>query len=120
VPRRVADALAWLGRVAYEEDDKAAARKLLSKAVALDPSHADAWVYIGFTEEERRRPAEAAAAFEKVTQLDPENLDNWFNLGKAAFDARQKKLAKTGLEGYLKRAPKGPLAEDARKLLDKL
>jgi tetratricopeptide (TPR) repeat protein len=120
VPRRVADALAWLGRVAYEEDDKAAARKLLSKAVALDPSHADAWVYIGFTEEERRRPTEAAAAFEKVTVLDPENLDNWFNLGKAAVDSKQKKLATRALEEYLKRAPKGPLAEDARKLLARL
>jgi tetratricopeptide (TPR) repeat protein len=120
VPRRVADALAWLGRVAYEEDDKAAARKLLSKAVALDPSHADAWVYIGFTEEERRRPAAAAAAFEKVTKLDPDNLDNWFNLGKAAADGKQNKLARSALEEYLKRAPKGPLAEDARKLLARL
>ena len=52
-----------------------------------------------------------------AVQLDPENADAYFTLGQALTNLRRTKDARAAFEQYLKRAPQGDHADDARAAL---
>jgi Tfp pilus assembly protein PilF len=118
-PRLVADAAFWLGRVRFD-DNPELARKLLTEATTLDPQLGDAYVFLGLIASDKNDPKAAADAFTRAAAVDPDNLDTWFSLGQAAAQAGDPKIARRAYEEYLKRAPKGEYAADARAALKRL
>ncbi|MCE9573041.1 MAG: tetratricopeptide repeat protein, partial [Deltaproteobacteria bacterium] len=114
--RAQADAAFWLGRVRFD-DNPDLARKLLTEATTLDPQLGDAYVFLGLIATDKNDPKAATQAFTRAAELDPDNLDTWFSLGQAAAAAGLPKDARHAYEEYLKRAPKGEYAADARAAL---
>jgi tetratricopeptide (TPR) repeat protein len=64
--------------------------------------------------------AEAKTAFEKATQLDPNMADAWYQLGMANLNTGDMNGAVAAFEGYLKAAPDGPKAAEAKTIISQL
>lgn len=119
-PRRVlADACYLLGYAYYFSDDLASARTQLQEAIKLEPTNADAHGVLGTVYSELQDWGNAAKILGRAVELDPENADAYFALGQALVNLRRVKEGKAALEQYLKRAPQGDRAEEARALLQK-
>jgi len=64
--------------------------------------------------------AEAKTQFEKATQLDPNMADAWYQLGMANLNTGDMNGAVAAFEGYLKAAPDGPKAAEAKTIISQL
>jgi tetratricopeptide (TPR) repeat protein len=64
--------------------------------------------------------AEAKAQFEKAVALDPNMADAWYQLGMANLNTGDMNGAVTAFEGYLKAAPNGPKAAEAKTIIGQL
>jgi Tfp pilus assembly protein PilF len=64
--------------------------------------------------------AEAKVQFEKATQLDPTMADAWYQLGMANLNTGDMTGAVAAFEGYLKAAPDGPKAAEAKTIIGQL
>lgn len=64
--------------------------------------------------------AEAKVQFEKATQLDPNMADAWYQLGMANLNTGDMNGAVAAFEGYLKAAPDGPKAAEAKTIIAQL
>lgn len=119
-PRRIlADACYWLGSAYYFSDDLPSARTQLLEAIKLEPTNADAHGALGLVYSELQDWANAARILQTAVQLDPENADAYFTLGTALQNLKRTKEARAAFEQYLKRAPTGEHADDARAALAK-
>ncbi len=119
-PRRIlADACYWLGYTNYFSDDLAGARTQLLEAIKLERTNADAHGALGLVYTELQDWSNAAKILGRAVELDPENADAYFTLGQALMNLRRVKDARAAFEEYLKRAPQGDHAEDARAAIGK-
>ena len=64
--------------------------------------------------------AEAKAQFEKAVAIDPNMADAWYQLGMANLNTGDMPGAVTAFEGYLKAAPNGPKAAEAKSIIGQL
>ena len=64
--------------------------------------------------------AEAKAQFEKAVAIDPNMADAWYQLGMANLNTGDMPGAVTAFEGYLKAAPNGPKAAEAKTIISQL
>ena len=64
--------------------------------------------------------AEAKAQFEKAVAIDPNLADAWYQLGMANLNTGDMNGAVTAFEGYLKAAPNGPKAAEAKTIISQL
>jgi tetratricopeptide (TPR) repeat protein len=64
--------------------------------------------------------AEAKALFEKAVALDANMADAWYQLGMANLNTGDMPGAVAAFEGYLKAAPDGPKAAEAKSILSQL
>ena len=64
--------------------------------------------------------AEAKAQFEKAVALDPNMAEAWYQLGMANLNTGDMNGAVTAFEGYLKAAPNGPKAGEAKAIIAQL
>jgi cytochrome c-type biogenesis protein CcmH/NrfG len=64
--------------------------------------------------------AEAKAQFEKAVALDPNMAEAWYQLGMANLNTGDMPGAVTAFEGYLKAAPNGPKAAEAKTIVAQL
>ncbi len=78
-------ALRYLGLIAQEQGDAAAAIGFYDRALALDPEDSEIQLDRGIALLDAGRRAEARQALEKVTQLDPEEARGHFFLGVALY-----------------------------------
>lgn len=63
---------------------------------------------------------EAKAQFEKAVALDPSMADAWYQLGMANLNTGDMNGAVAAFEGYLKAAPDGPKAAEAKAIIGQL
>jgi tetratricopeptide (TPR) repeat protein len=63
---------------------------------------------------------EAKAQFEKAVALDPNMAEAWYQLGMANLNTGDMNGAVAAFEGYLKAAPNGPKAAEAKTILSQL
>jgi tetratricopeptide (TPR) repeat protein len=63
---------------------------------------------------------EAKVLFEKAVSIDPNMADAWYQLGMANLNTGDMPGAVTAFEGYLKAAPNGPKAAEAKTILSQL
>ncbi|NDC62600.1 MAG: hypothetical protein EBZ59_01110 [Planctomycetia bacterium] len=77
---RKAELLRVAGRVGEADAATAAAERLASRTLRLDPGDADAWFHLGNLLR-GSRPDEAAEAFRRAASLDPRQSDARANLG---------------------------------------
>jgi tetratricopeptide (TPR) repeat protein len=63
---------------------------------------------------------EAKAQFEKAVAIDPNMAEAWYQLGMANLNTGDMPGAITAFEGYLKAAPNGPKAAEAKTILSQL
>ena len=63
---------------------------------------------------------EAKAQFEKAVALDPNMAEAWYQLGMANLNTGDMNGAVTAFEGYLKAAPNGPKAAEAKSIIAQL
>jgi tetratricopeptide (TPR) repeat protein len=64
--------------------------------------------------------AEAKVQFEKAVSIDPNMADAWYQLGMANLNTGDMNGAVTAFEGYLKVAPNGPRAAEAKTIVSQL
>jgi Flp pilus assembly protein TadD len=64
--------------------------------------------------------AEAKAQFEKAVALDPNMAEAWYQLGMANLNTGDMTGAVAAFEGYLKAAPNGPKAAEAKTIIAQL
>jgi tetratricopeptide (TPR) repeat protein len=64
--------------------------------------------------------AEAKAQFEKAVALDPNMAEAWYQLGMANLNTGDMNGAVAAFEGYLKAAPNGPKAAEAKTIISQL
>jgi Flp pilus assembly protein TadD len=64
--------------------------------------------------------AEAKAQFEKAVALDPNMAEAWYQLGMANLNTGDMNGAVAAFEGYLKAAPNGPKAAEAKSIIAQL
>jgi tetratricopeptide (TPR) repeat protein len=116
-PRVLADARTWLGRAQYYNNELAKARGSFEEAVRLDPSNAEAHYNLGLLLFEQDQLASARTSFARAVEVSPIHADAWFYLGDAARRMGDRQKAREAAQMYLKLAPKGDLAAEARRLL---
>lgn len=63
---------------------------------------------------------EAKAQFEKAVAIDPNMADAWYQLGMANLNTGDMNGAVAAFEGYLKAAPNGPKAAEAKTIISQL
>jgi Flp pilus assembly protein TadD len=63
---------------------------------------------------------EAKAQFEKAVALDPNMAEAWYQLGMANLNTGDMNGAVVAFEGYLKAAPNGPRAAEAKTIISQL
>src|SRR6202165_1001630 len=81
-----AEAAARLGRMAWEDGDRAAAASLLERAVAGD-APAAVWFDLGLVRQDLRDYAGAATAYRKAIDLKPDYAEAALNLGVVLQDS---------------------------------
>jgi tetratricopeptide (TPR) repeat protein len=81
-----AEAAARLGRMAWEDGDRAAAASLLERAVAGD-APAAVWFDLGLVRQDFRDYAGAATAYRKAIDLKPDYAEAALNLGVVLQDS---------------------------------
>jgi tetratricopeptide (TPR) repeat protein len=64
--------------------------------------------------------AEAKVQFEKAVSIDPSMADAWYQLGMANLNTGDMNGAVAAFEGYLKAAPNGPKAAEAKTIVSQL
>jgi len=64
--------------------------------------------------------AEAKVQFEKAVAIDPNMAEAWYQLGMANLNTGDMNGAVTAFEGYLKAAPNGPKAAEAKTIISQL
>jgi tetratricopeptide (TPR) repeat protein len=64
--------------------------------------------------------AEAKAQFEKAVAIDPNMAEAWYQLGMANLNTGDMNGAVAAFEGYLKAAPNGPKAAEAKTIIAQL
>lgn len=64
--------------------------------------------------------AEAKTHFEKAVAIDPTMADAWYQLGMANLNTGDMNGAVAAFEGYLKAAPEGPKAAEAKAIIAQL
>lgn len=80
-------ALHYLGLIAQQRDDPAAAIQYFDRALVLDPDDPDVRLDLGVALLDAGRLPEARAALERVIQLDPDQARAHFFLGVADYRA---------------------------------
>lgn len=136
--RELGRAAAMLRRAGRTHDEAGAYRDLANAYLTVprkpDQRHAQsaAWhavkaedtaenrVLVGTILLDEGKPKVARAHFEKAISLEPDRAPAHFELGKALADMKDESGAKSALQDYLKLAPRGPHAREARKLLASL
>jgi tetratricopeptide (TPR) repeat protein len=119
-----------LGNVYADMGKVPEAQQQFEKAAQLDPTHASQYYYNqGAIMYNIGKMDEAAAAFKKALAIDPKFADAYFLmgealLGKMTMSPDGKVVAPEGtgdaFETYLKLAPDGPHAADAKQILQTL
>jgi class 3 adenylate cyclase/TolB-like protein/Tfp pilus assembly protein PilF len=109
-----------LARAAYRPDKESLAevRKLLGKAIALDPSYPAAYLQLawahfnealnGYSDDPARSLEQFHAAAEKMVALDPMNPDAQFIAGMSYFQRGDRARGKEAWERVLALAPNDP------------
>jgi cellulose synthase operon protein C len=115
------DARISLASVYREKKDYARAQESLEKAsqeVVGQPARmAAVFIELGRLFEEKGDRPKAEEQYQKALNADPEYAPPYYFYGRfLAQDSAQKEKAKTSLEEYLKREPKGEYAAEAQKL----
>ena len=64
--------------------------------------------------------AEAKALFEKAVAIDANMAEAWYQLGMANLNTGDMNGAVAAFEGYLKAAPNGPKAAEAKTIISQL
>jgi tetratricopeptide (TPR) repeat protein len=116
-PRVIADARTWLGRAQYFNNDLTKAKQSFEEAGKLDPSAAEPQYQLGLLYYEQQQLPLSRAQFEKTVQLNPNYADAYFYLGDCARQMKDGAKAREALQSYLKLAPKGDFAAEARRML---
>jgi Tfp pilus assembly protein PilF len=116
-PRLLSEARGWLGRAFYFNNELAKARVALEDAVRLDPSNADAHFHLGLLFVDQGNLAQARTAFQHATEVNVGLADAWFFYGDTSRQLGDKAKANLGYQTYLKLAPKGDYASEAKKYL---
>jgi predicted O-linked N-acetylglucosamine transferase (SPINDLY family) len=102
---RQADALHYLGLIAYRARRYDMAADLIGQAVSEAPDSAPAHVNLGNALLMQRRAREAEAAFRRALALDPREADAAFNLGNLLRGERQPAAAEAAYAEALARNP---------------
>lgn len=102
---RQADALHYLGLIAYQARRYDVAADLIGQSVGAAPGNAPAHVNLGNALVMQRRPREAEAAFRKALSLDPREADAAFNLGNLLRGEQQLAAAEAAYAEALARNP---------------
>ncbi len=116
------DARMALGAIHFQKDALDKAREAFEKAaqeyVGQSLKVASAYTEVGRVWEKKGDKAKADDAFKKALNADPGYIPMYFFYGSfKAGDRKDAAGAKTLLEEYLKRDPKGPHADEAKKLV---
>jgi len=113
------DAHINLGVALYQMGDTAAARAEFSAAVQLDPQNGIGRYNLGCVLEEQGEIDEAIGHLRRAAQAMPAHADVHFNLALAYEKRGERGLAREQWMLYLRYAPNGPWAEQARAHLKK-
>ena len=121
---RYAPATLAIGTLLRRQRDYETAKKILAKAVEefIDPTgKAKATLELARIARVEGNDGEALKLLERALRLDPSLPDTYYLLGtQLAGDRRNRSKAKKFLQVYLERAPTGPLADRARRLMSRL
>jgi tetratricopeptide (TPR) repeat protein len=105
----------------YEEALAASAKAAeLAGAGGAAGGNASAIYNQGVTLWNAQKFPEAKAQFEKAVALDPNMAEAWYQLGMANLNTGDMTGAVTAFEGYLKAAPNGPKAAEAKTIISQL
>ncbi|HEY3356132.1 MAG TPA: tetratricopeptide repeat protein [Polyangia bacterium] len=115
-PRLVAECLTLTGRAQYYQGALPRAAESLGEASRLDPRNAPAQYFHGIVLTELDRPAEAVRALERAVVIDARFAEAWYRLAEARVRSKAAGAA-AGYREYLKLAPTGEYATDAREKL---
>jgi tetratricopeptide (TPR) repeat protein len=118
-PRTLAECLTLHGRSYHYQASLKRATELFSQARKLDPHNAQAQYFGGVVFAELEQHAEAVQAFEKAVAADPRFAEAWFRLAEARLKGKSRGAAGAYRE-YLKLAPSGEFAAEAREKLQTL
>jgi tetratricopeptide (TPR) repeat protein len=110
-------ALTVLGRSQWEQGDFRPSLRSLSQAIQLDPKNARAYYFAAMVDDDLKRKDDSRRALETAVELDPKFPDALYYLGRARADAGDPRSA-DNWRAYLEVAPKGPYADDVKKLLE--
>ena len=120
-PWREASREAWraLGFARFFDGDAAAAQRVFDRLLASEPDDAVACLGQGWALLEQRRVDPAISALERALRIDPA-INAHYRLG-LAYEARgETAKAASMLQEFLRYAPPGLAAADARRRLDEL
>ena len=81
------EALNLMGVALLQTGKAQDARRMLKRAIDLDPTSAGVWTNLGLLEIRAGSRADAAAAFRRAVEIDPAAVDAWRGLGAAAMSA---------------------------------
>jgi tetratricopeptide (TPR) repeat protein len=118
-PRVLAECLTLHGRSYHYQANLKRAAELLGQARKLDPRNSQAQYFGGVVLAEMEQHADAAQAFEKAVAADPRFGEAWFRLAEARLKAKSRGAGAAYRE-YLKLAPSGEFAAEAREKLQTL
>ena len=96
-----AGALLWLGVVALQRGDPAAARDLIERAVALDPANVTAHTQAGNALRGLGRPEAALASYERALSLKSDYPEALVNRGAVLRDLKRPEEALASFERAL-------------------
>ncbi len=111
-------ALATLARLAGAESREREAHALWKRVYAADETDRDALVHLAEWDIHHGRPEHALPYLRRLVNQDPEDAAARFDLGLAAHRTGRGEEARENFESYLELDPKGPAADEVRKLLE--
>ena len=112
---KYADAYFWLASMQSDKENFAEAEPLARKSVALDPNSWQANSELARALIGLNRPAEAEKSAQAALKLRPDNALLYLILANAHSQLQNNQALLDDLDNYLKLAPKGQFADQARK-----
>ncbi|MBI5482823.1 MAG: tetratricopeptide repeat protein [Deltaproteobacteria bacterium] len=118
-PRVLAECLTLQGRSYHYQASLKRAAELFAQARKMDPHNAQGQYFGGVVLAEMEQHTDAAQAFEKAVAIDPRFAEAWFRLAETRVKGKARGAAAAYRE-YLKLAPSGEFASEAREKLQTL
>jgi tetratricopeptide (TPR) repeat protein len=119
-PRRLAEAHFGLGRCKAAVGDIPGAVKELELGLKRDPTAVDVYIALGDIAAGDGNLARALAQYQAAEKYNPDYADLEFQIGRTANALGKRAVAKAALEHYLRLAPNGEFATEAKRLLTRL